>query len=206
MFFRRITILFYVTIILFVGSSILLFALNWLSFGDLYVLSHAFYHNPDLRMIVGIVGAVILITNFLFYRYFSVNVHRDKIIAFDNPSGRVSVSLMAMEDLVRRMIIKMSQVKDGRVKIKATKKGLDVKIRVIIKSETHIPELTSKIQDQVKRKIQDTIGLEEPVDVAIYVGKIIPERVRTKVVEETSDGNDDDKPSSPTVPFQGYRA
>jgi len=205
MFLKRLTVLLYVTIILFLGSTLVLFALNILKFDTIFFMIYAIYHDQDLRFIVGSVGAVILVCNFLFYRYFSVNVHRDKIIAFDNPSGRVSVSLLAMEDLIKRLLLKTSEVKDARVKISARKKGLDVRVRVILKLETSIPDITSRLQDRIKRKIQDTIGLEEPVDVSIYVGKIMSEKLKKKVVIEDAQAEDENL-STPTIPFQGYRS
>ncbi|HLF18158.1 MAG TPA: alkaline shock response membrane anchor protein AmaP [Candidatus Omnitrophota bacterium] len=201
MFLRRVTVLFYVTIILFIGSFLLLFALKLLNINDLYLISLIWYHDKDLRLIIGIIAGIILLCNFLFYNYFSVNVHRDKIIAFDNPSGRVSISLVAMEDLIRRLLIRLNEIRDGKVKITASKKGLDVKIRLVMKSEVNIPELTARVQDKVRRKIQDTIGLEESVNVSIYVGKILPERVKEKAAEE-----EQPQQPAPTVPFRGYRA
>jgi uncharacterized alkaline shock family protein YloU len=200
MFFRRLTVLFYVTIILFIGSFMALFSLNWINIDDLYAMTSMLYRDKDLRLIIGIVSGIILFCNFLFYQYFSVNVHRDKIIAFDNPSGRVSVSLTAMEDLVRRVLLRLNEVRDGKVRITASKKGLDVKIRLVMKSEVNIPELTARVQEKVRRKIQDTIGLEEAVNVAIYVGKILPERIKEKPAEEQ------EQPPAPSVPFRGYRA
>jgi len=203
MFLKRLMVLFYVTIVLFISGFMLYFALNIVPFGDFVRYSEMLYQDHDLRWLTGILAGIMLLCNLFFYRYFSVNVHRDKVIAFDNPSGRVSVSLLAMEELIKRMLIRRPEVKDSRVKITASKKGLDVKIRLIIKAEANIPDLTFKIQDIVKRKIQDTIGLEEPINVAIYVGKILPEKIKgTK--DETKPPEEDQAP--PPVPFQGYRA
>lgn len=144
-----------------------------------------------------------LALNFVFYRFFSVNIHRDKIIAFDNPGGRVSVSLMAMEDLVRRLLFRISEIKDVKPIIKASNKGLNIKVKLVLRSEGNIPEIASRVQTQVLKKIQDTIGLDEPVNVSVYVGKIIPEKVKQK---QSSDKEPSDDKSGPDVPFRGYRA
>jgi len=202
MFLKRLMVLFYVTIILFIGGFFLYFALNLVPLADVQFYTEKFYKDEDLRLLTGLLAVIMLLCNLFFYRYFSVNVHRDKVIAFDNPSGRVSVSLLAMEDLVKRMLIRRPEVKDSRVKITASKKGLDVRIRLVIKAEASIPDLTFKIQDIVKRKIQDTIGLEEPINVSIYVGKILPEKVKGPKEE----GKSEEDQTLPPVPFQGYRA
>ena len=162
------------------------------------------YNDSDFRMITGIFAGVLLLKNFMFYRFFSVNVRRDKIIAFDNPSGRVSVSLMAMEDLVKRLIIRQSQVKDVKTRITASKKGLSLRIQLSIAFEVNIPELTAGLQEMIRRKIQDTIGIEDTVEISIYVGKILPERTKGKQLKK-NEMIEEEKPNA-HIPFQGYRA
>src|SRR6185503_15365199 len=98
MFLKRLMVLFYVTIVLFIAGFFLYFALNVVRFEDVVMYSEKIYTDNDLRLLLGILAGIMLLCNLFFYRYFSVNVHRDKVIAFDNPSGRVSVSLLAMED------------------------------------------------------------------------------------------------------------
>ena len=66
----------------------------------------------------------------------------------------------------------------------------------------NIPELTAHLQEMVKNKIQDTIGIDESVTVKIHVIKITTEDVRSK----RGKGKDEseDKPIQ-SLPFQGYR-
>ena len=132
---------------------------------------------------------------------FFVSNRQDNIIAFDNPAGRVSVSLVALEEMIKRKVVQMPDIKDVKVRLTASKKGLYVRIKLVLSSEVNIPEITSKVQDKIARKVQSTIGIEEPVNVAIYVGKIIPEKMKEKLQnvqqEEKTEVN---------VPFEGYRA
>lgn len=201
-FFTRIAVLFYVTLVMFLGTAIVLFVFNYLSFDQVSLYLRAIYTDQDLRFIFGIVGIVFLLLNFLFYKMFSVNVHKEKIIAFDNPSGRVSVSLIALEDLIKRLLFKMPEINEVKPSITASKKGLVVKLRVVFSAEVNIPESTSKVQEAVKRKVHDTIGLDEEVSVSVYVGKILSSTTKekpAKIKPEESGTND------PEVPFRGYR-
>lgn len=202
-FLKRVTVLFYVTLVIFLGVSILLFTSRIWRLDDILFMSGFIYTDDILRSVFSAIALMILIVNYVFYRVFTVNVHRDKIIAFDNPAGRVSVSLMAMEDLVKRTLYKISEIKEVKPAISASKKGLHVRIRLTLRSDMNIPELTSQVQDTVKRKIADTIGLDEPVLVSIYVGKIIPESTVDKREPELPETTE--KKESP-IPFQGYRA
>jgi len=201
-FFTRVAVLFYVSLVMVVCCLVSLFLLNMVSLQDTFILLQVIYTDESLQTIVAGVVCVLLLINYLVYRGFSVNTRKEKIIAFDNPSGRVSVSLFALEDLVKRMLAKMSEVKEARSGITVSKKGLYVKIRITLCSEVNIPEITSRVQEMVKSKIQDTIGIDEPVNVAIYVGKIIPMNIKDK----REDKEEEQEKLETNIPFQGYRA
>ena len=203
-FLTRITVLIYVSLILFLACELLFTALHQIDPSLLVFVLSVFYFDQNLRVLAGILGILLLVINFFFYRSFSVNVHREKIIAFDNPLGRVRVSLMAIEDFLKRIIIKLPEIKDVRPSISASKKSLNVKLKLSLCAEVHIPDFSSKVQEMVSKKIQDIIGLLEPVKVEIYIGKILPE----KSSEEFRD-NIKEKPHVEAVathiPFWGYR-
>jgi len=174
-------------------------------FGANYVIDFLYHASSDEATKMAMVSffGVIMFLTILFYKIFLVNIFEDKVIAFDNPSGRVSVSLLALEDLVRRKIIKLFEVKEVKTKIRASgKKGLRVTIRLTLKSEGNIPDLTSSVQEITKKRIQDIIGIDEPVNISVYIGKIISEERDQKKRKEASVEDQNE----PNIPFQGYRA
>ncbi len=201
-FVTRIAVLFYVTLVLFIGCFMIMFVTKWVNLNNIFNFILAIYLDNTLRLIIGISGGVILFMNFLFYQLYSINAHRDKIIAFDNPSGRVSVSLVALEDLIKRMLYKMDEIKEVKASIAVTRKGLRVKVRLALRSEANIPELTASMQELVKSKIQDIIGLEEPISITIYVGRIILDRIKDKKKELSEEKKNDELSN---IPFHGYR-
>ena len=178
----------------------LLFALNVLDWGYFAHISLAVYADMKLRIIFGLAAVTLLVTNFLFAQAISDRKLREKTIAFDNPSGRVTVSLMALEDLVRKVVLSSSSdVKEIKVNIIVSRKGrLDVFAKLTLQADVNIPEMTSVLQESIKRKIQDTVGLEEPVIVRIHVAKIAPTDVKAKSIERPQ--------YERSIPFQGYRA
>jgi len=198
----RLAALFYVTFLLFVGVLIILFGLNLMPYSAVRDLFYIIYYDPQVSMTVVGIGAGILVLNFFFWRSLTADSLRDKTIAFDNPSGRVNVSLKALEDLIRREVARVPEVKEVRPSLKAGKNGLVIDARVVLNADVNIPEMTSFLQDRVKSKIHDTMGVEEKVIVHIDVIKIIPgkSKSRRRNEEET------EKPRKPNVPFQGYRA
>jgi len=200
-FFTRIAVLFHVTLTLFVCCFLSFFALRMLNVSDVNWFLSIVYADEGSGPVVLSIAGLMFIMNFVFFKMFFVSNRQDNIIAFDNPAGRVSVSLVALEEMIKRKVVQMPDIKDVKVRLTASKKGLYVRIKLVLSSEVNIPEITSKVQDKIARKVQSTIGIEEPVNVAIYVGKIIPEKMKEKLQnvqqEEKTEVN---------VPFEGYRA
>ncbi len=200
--FTRLAILFYVSIVLFLGCALLTFALNWLSLDFIFAFLTIIYADETLRWVLGIIAGILLLINFLFYQFFSINAYREKIIAFYNPYGRVTVSLFAIEDLVRGMILRLPEIKEARASIKAQKKkGLRIRVRLILRGEINIPDMTERIQELVQNKIQDVIGITDPITVEIYIGKFSLEKSSGK--KEKEELKDE---LEPHLPFKGYRA
>ena len=200
-FLRRCANLFYITIVMFVGCFFLLVSLKWIKLGSLIAILQTIYTQDRLRLIIGIAAGVILFKNFLYYQLLSMSLGR-KTIAFDNPSGRVSVSLPALEDLIRRTINKSPEVKQSKSSVVASKKGLRVTVKLILRSARNIPDLTSRIQEIVQNKVHEMIGISEPVNVTVYVSKIVPDKNSDR---DSSDKSQEEK-LEPHIPFHGYRA
>lgn len=199
-FFKRFAILVYVTLFLFFSCGLLMYTFHALQMSFVVDVLQGIYKDNNLRLFFGILATVLLFLNFIFYQYFSVNVHREKIIAFDNPSGRVTVSMIAMEDLIKRVVESLGGIKDVRPDIKATRRGLKIKIRLTLFSDVHIPDITARVQQIVARKIQESVGLAEPSNIEIYVGKIVTDASKGKTLDKIQE-----KPRL-NIPFQGYRA
>lgn len=203
MVLKRFINLIYFTLTLYAGVFFLLFGLGQVPVEKVQQLILLAWMDSQAQYGVTGFGVFLIFINFIFYKVYTINVRKEKIIAFDNPSGRVSVSLLALEDTVKRVVSKIDEVKDVRASISATRKGLNVKIRLVICSELSIPELTSEVQDRAKSKIQDTIGLDESIDVTIHVSKILPVQTKATKKKEPVEGKGKNEPN---IPFQGYRA
>ena len=203
-FFTRIAILFYVVTISTLGALIITsaFVIDQPLIGRINDHLQILASDIQLRIVVGLTGLLFILLSLVFARIISGARQKERTIAFDNPSGRVSISLIAMEDMVKRLILREPEIKEGRPNIIATKKGLDIEARLVLKADVNIPEVTSRLQNLIKDKIQEMIGIEETVTVRIHVVKLISEENKPKR------GNKSDYPDNPetSIPFQGYRA
>lgn len=182
---------------------------------------HFMFSNAHLRNFTISLSVTLICLNWFFYCVIASGVRRDRVISFDNPNGRVSVSLFALEDLVKRTIMQFDEIKDNKPVISVASRVLRVRVPIILKSDVQIPEVTSRVQAEVLKKIRDTIGGSQKIDISVYVNKIqqkrskppAPKPAPAKPVPSPSSPEQTktpdkggDRPDGPVVPFQGPRA
>lgn len=195
-FFTVIGILFYATVIILVGLVFILFSLNMLPTHDINNFISFIQNTPNSKIIIGLSGLLLILISFSFAQLILGRFQREKTIAFTTSSGEVTIALSAVEDLIRRLTHLIPEIKELRPNVIATKKGILVDLRVVLKSEANIPELTSRLQDIARSKIQEVLGVEEQIIIKIHVAKIISIEEKKKKESE--------KLEQPTIPFSGY--
>ena len=201
-FIANLAVLFYVVIISVLSGIAIFFVTRTIMLQEVTFYLEKVYYDDQMRLIVGLISCGLIFLSLSLARMIFGGRQKEKTIAFDNPSGRVSIALSAVEDLVRRLMYKIPEVKEVKPHIFATKRGLEIEVRLILKADVNIPEMTSQLQDLVKNKILDIIGIEEKVTVRIHIVKIVLENGKTKSKKEI---DQKEEKTELTVPFQGYR-
>lgn len=198
---RVLTVLFYAGFIIFIGLALIIFTValsyNLLQPQDIDNLLVYLQNNFSSRVMIGLFGLLLILISSLFAQLILGRFQLEKTIAFTTSSGEVTIALSAVEDLIRRLAGVIPEIKELRPDVIATKKGINVDLRVVLRSEANIPELTSRLQEITRSKIQEVLGLEEQIIIKIHVTKIISqeekERKRKEAIKE-----------EPTIPFSGY--
>ncbi len=195
--FTVLGILFYAVVLIIIGMMLIIFSINILQPQDINNLLAYMQYNFNSRIIIGLSGILLIVISFSFAQLILGRFQREKTIAFTTSSGEVTVALSAVEDLIRRLAGVIPEIKELRPDVIATKKGIVVDIRVVLKSEANIPDLTSRLQEITRSKIQEILGLEEQIIIKIHVVKIIS-------VQETERKRRESEKAEPTIPFGGY--
>ncbi|MFA5116073.1 MAG: alkaline shock response membrane anchor protein AmaP [Candidatus Omnitrophota bacterium] len=192
-------IVFYTSIIFFIGGILIIFSFNYLPIQDaINALTQYLPLTLNSKIIVGLTGLLLIIISYSFAQLILGKMQQEKTIAFANPQGQVTISLSAVEDLIKRLVRGMPEIKEIRPDVIAGKKGIAVDLRLILASEVNIPDLTSRLQDTIKNKIQETLGIEEEIFVKIHVAKIISTEEKDRKRKET------DKEEPRSIPYSGY--
>lgn len=191
-------VIFYAAVIIVIGLALIVFSLNLLLPQDVNNLLIFSQSSQNSRIIIGLSGILLILISFSFAQIILGKFQREKTIAFATSSGQVTVSLSAVEDLIRRLAGVIPEVKELRPDVVANKKGIIVDMRVVLRSEANIPELTARLQDIAKSKIQEVLGIEEQIIIKIHVAKIAHDE------KDNRKKRDFDSDQHSTIPFSGY--
>lgn len=196
---RTIMVLFYASFIIFIGLALIVFvaalSFNLIQPQDINNLLFSIRESFYAKIIIGLSGVLLMLVSSSFAQLILNRFQREKTIAFSTSSGEVTVALSAVEDLIRRLAGILPEIRELRPDVIATKKGIVVDLRVILRSEANIPELTGRLQDITKSKIQEVLGVEEPILIKIHIAKIATSEDK----KHKEDGKD-----QPAIPFGGY--
>lgn len=195
--FTVLGILFYAAILILVGVILIAFSINLLQPQDINNFLLYVQSSPNARIIVGLSGLLLILISFSFAQLILGRFQREKTIAFTTSTGEVTIALSAIEDLIKQLGIIMPEIKELRPDVIATKKGIMVDLRVILRSEANIPELTARLQEITRAKIQEVLGLEEQIIIRIHVAKII-------FLDEKTKKKKDLEKEEPNIPFGTY--
>ena len=195
--FTVLGILFYAVVLILIGMILIIFSVNLLQPQDINNLLAYIQYSINSRIIVGLSGFLLIVISFSFAQLILGRFQRERTIAFTTASGEVTIALSAVEDLIKRLAGVIPEIKELRPDVIATKKGIIVDIRVVLKSEANIPDLTSRLQEITRSKIQEILGLEEQIIIKIHVVKIIS-------IHDTDRKRKELEKEEPTIPFSGY--
>ncbi|MBI4982636.1 MAG: alkaline shock response membrane anchor protein AmaP [Candidatus Omnitrophica bacterium] len=196
-FFTVLGILFYAAIIILIGLVFIAFSLNLINPQDIGSFLNLIQSNLNSRLITGLSGILLILLSFSFAQLILGRFQREKTIAFTTSSGQVTIALSAVEDLIKRLAGVIPEIKELRPDVIATKKGILVDLRVVLRSEANIPDLTARLQEITKNKIQEVLGIEEQILIKIHVAKIISHEEKDRKRKEI-------EKEQPNIPFGGY--
>ncbi|MDD5166511.1 MAG: alkaline shock response membrane anchor protein AmaP [Candidatus Omnitrophica bacterium] len=197
-FFRSLVIRFYAAVLILIGLAIIVFALNLLPLKNINEALLYIQSNPHARIITGLSGLLLIVISSFLAQLILGTFQREKTIAFATSSGEVTIALSAVEDLIKRLTGIIPEIKELRPDVRATRKDtILVDLRVVLKSEANIPDLTARLQEITRAKIQEVLGLEGQIIIKIHVAKII-------TTEEKERKRRDSEKDEPTIPYGGY--
>ena len=136
------------------------------------------FADKDIRMALGCTGALFVILSIIQICVSCFKLRKEQVFSFENSNGKVKVAFSAIEGFVKRRGLEIKEIKDLIPKVYMTKNGLQIKSKVILKSDVDIPSSTSKLQETIKNYVGDVLGIKDLTSIEIYVTKIAKSEVK----------------------------
>lgn len=150
----------------------------------------------DDRGLYGGIGLLILMLCFGYLHSRLRRAARNKSIVFKNPQGKISVTLYAIEEMLKDSLKKRQELGHIRAKVRTTSKGLDVTIRSYLTKEVNVLSFTTMLQENIKDKLNNFLGQDWPSQVKIEIKRVHLDPKKLETVEPFYDEND--------IPFRNY--
>lgn len=195
--FHMLAIMFYAGVIILIGIGLIALSFNLLLPEHIMAFNDYMLANQFNRWAVRLSGLLVIIISYSFAQLILGRMQREKTIAFTTASGEVTIALSAIEDLIKHTGYNIPEIRDLNSDVIATKKGIVVNMRVTLRSEANLPELTARLQEITKNKIQEVLGLEEAIIIKIHISKIVQR-------EDKDRRRRDPIKEEPAIPFGGF--
>ena len=194
-FFKKLGVLVYAALMLCVGLALIAAATNFVSAQQWTNVLSLAKENLYSQVTLGVIGGLFLLIGATAPFRTSRKLNKNRIIAFQNPDGEVTISLSAVEDYIRKVAGSISDIKEIRSRVSAGRKGINITCDAAIFSGANIPEVTEKMQQVLKNKLNSMLGVEEKINVTMNISKI---------AKGTEPGiAADEEIAPPHVPFRG---
>lgn len=154
-----------------ISLTTLFVALGWTT--PLNYLNSAF-STENNRWIIGISSVIVFIgiLNLIFVNLLS---HPETQTRVDtNEIGEISITLPAVETLVKKAAFQIRGVREVKPLIKCTPSGIAVLIRVVMQPGIVIPNVGQELQNSVKDYLEQTAGLRV-VEVKVLITNVSQE-------------------------------
>lgn len=171
-FFRRVGAILYM--LLMMAGGILFLSISFNVFSSEYWIELLNTLNSILgyQIAFGVVGCTFIVIGITAPYKLGKKLRKKRAVAFKNPNGEVTVSLSAIEDYIRKVAKDISGIKDIRSRVEVNKKGINIITDVSISAGENIPELTERMQREIRMRVQGMLGVEETINVSLHVNKI----------------------------------
>ena len=159
------------------GAALLGVALQPSQLGRLHSLASAVEGSLDsasgFRPLLGLAGGLLLLAA-LGILWGNLSQRRfERTVVLRNPLGEVLVSLTALEDLGRLVKAEVPGVKDLRLRIRASRRGIKAEARLVLQGDVDVAAVSEAVQAGLRRRLQQVLGADQDLRPRVLVGRLL---------------------------------
>jgi len=186
------TALIYIFLSLVVGVGLVGLSLEIISINVFTEYVKSIPADFSLRLTLTLIGLLLILMCFQYLKTLFRSSRKNKSIAFESPEGKVSITLFAIEDMLRKMLEEKTEISHIRPKVYLRKKFIEVNTKGILTTEVNLVDFTREVQEKVREKMSSLLGEEKEIKVNLEIRKV--SLGDKKSLEE----------AEPEIPFRNY--
>lgn len=142
-------------------------------------------YGPNIPYLIVAIIFLLVSLRFFFAAFSFRKPKAEKGIRQRSEIGEITITLQTIQTIAERAARRVKGVRELKTAVKALESGNIITLRVSVDGETPIPELTQKMQADVKAQVESIAGVEI-TEVAVVVTEVSPQEysaTRTRRVE-----------------------
>jgi len=137
----------------------------WLK--GLDILQHEWF------IVAGAGAAVLILVLLYIVTFWRPRTSPKQFISYDGRGGRVSICVKTIRDFIQTTTDEFSSIISMHPSLQFRGGSLDVELELRIVAGTQIPELCQMLQERIKERLQDELGLRDVRNVKVSVREIV---------------------------------
>lgn len=167
-FAQLFTIFAYLTL----GSLLIIVSIHLIGLEDLLAKVKELYDSPWQSMQTGLLGLLFITVGLTFTKTLVKKGRDAEALIFHSEIGPVVISVMAMEDVAKKVLKRIHLVKDWKIKTLIDGKNVEIRVRLTLWAGSNVQELLVEVQDELYNRIKKLLGSENKLKVICDVQKI----------------------------------
>lgn len=156
-----------------VGSLMIIVSLHVLTMEDALLKIQDVYENPWQSLQMGAAGVLFIFVGLVFSKTLVKSARRDDDVVLYGKWGYVTISLRAIDDLVRKILRKFDVVRESQIETRVDANRLKIVANLSVLAGWNLPELINTIQSELSEKINKMLGGGVELDLIVNVIKIV---------------------------------
>lgn len=154
------------------GSLLLIVSVHILSVDDAISQLRELYANPWHSLQTGLVGLVFIVVGLSYARTLIKKRRQAEALIFQSEIGPIVISVVALEEVVKKILKKFHLIKEWRVKTLIQGKEVEINLRLVLWSGGRMQELLTEVQSEISNRVRKLIGPTNKLEVICDVQKI----------------------------------
>ncbi len=170
--FDLFTKVFSVFAFLSIGSLLIMVALHVVAWNDLVRDLGRIYEEPAAALQTLAIGVFFVFMGLAFAKMLIKQTRYAGGLIYTGPLGRTTVSVSAIEDVVRKALKRFPEILTFTLKCRGYETKAEIKIRLVVQEGVSLPRFTDEVKKEVLARLARILSLVNDVEIFIDVRNV----------------------------------